>query len=167
MSGTIVHITWPDDRPARVEASIHHGHDLETVAESVMRKSASHGHIVMAGARTWLLGGELRRLEYAVLVTLQSGFSMAWRHVFAFAGTPWSTDVEEPGYVVWWRPSDVDDQGNVQPVAVATLGVPQPDTSQVDLGWHIEPCTNQPCCTALTHIHACPSTQRRQEAEHP
>lgn len=126
----IVHIVWPDDRPDDVEASIHAGHDLATVAEGVMRKAASHGHIVTAGPRTWTFGGEMRRLEYAVLVTLEDGYSMLWRHVFTFTREPWSTD-NEPAYIVWWRETDVDDQGNVRPVAIATLGEPQ-STSTID-----------------------------------
>lgn len=32
---------------------------------------------------------------------------------------------EPPGRVVWWRQSDVDEQGNVHPIMVAHLGEPQ------------------------------------------
>jgi hypothetical protein len=92
-SRPIVHITWPEDRPGKVEASVHAPGMLRDVAEAVMARIAEHRHIVMTGAVTYPLGEpwDPRRLEYVAFVELESGYALLWHHHFAYAADTWPT----------------------------------------------------------------------------
>lgn len=92
----IAHITWPDGHPENLEVSIHPDGPLWVTAEAVLATVADHGHIVMAGPATRLLGGEETKLEYLVYVEIEDGYSLLWHHQFTFARRRWATEPIAP-----------------------------------------------------------------------